>query len=77
MPLVLAFKNAEYISHLLLMSVSVFEKFLNKCELTAWVCLLFSLQNTRVIATGTGPPRYRVLMSDGVYTLSCEYDKLQ
>ncbi|NWW32967.1 RFA1 protein, partial [Panurus biarmicus] len=26
--------------------------------------------NTRAIATGTGPPRYRVLMSDGVNTLS-------
>lgn len=39
-------------------------------------CFFFPLQNTRAIATGTGPPRYRVLMSDGVNTLSCEYDKL-
>uniref|UniRef100_A0A8C3M292 Replication protein A subunit n=1 Tax=Chrysolophus pictus TaxID=9089 RepID=A0A8C3M292_CHRPC len=30
--------------------------------------------NTRAIATGNGPPRYRVLMSDGVNTLSCEYE---
>ncbi|NWH74359.1 RFA1 protein, partial [Piaya cayana] len=31
---------------------------------------IVSAQNTRAIATGNGPPRYRVLMSDGVNTLS-------
>ncbi|NXC31859.1 RFA1 protein, partial [Campylorhamphus procurvoides] len=31
---------------------------------------VLQVMNTRAIATGTGPPRYRVLMSDGVNTLS-------
>ncbi|KAJ7416379.1 hypothetical protein WISP_71119 [Willisornis vidua] len=38
---------------------------------------VLQVMNTRAIATGTGPPRYRVLMSDGVNTLSCEYEQLR